>query len=458
MNSEALDINVRALRELVDLPQERLDVEYKAWVDLADNSTRAKVARHVCALANHGGGHLVFGINNDMNPSGPRPATTVPFDQDTLTGIVKRYLVPTFQVTVREVAAQSGNIHPVVWVPPHGAVPICCKRSGPDQPTGSRAITQGTHYVRAPGPASEPVTTPELWAPIIRRCVLHDRQALLSAFNAALRPATQPVDPDTTLLQWHEAGRRAFLEAAAQDPGANKIKQAHFQLSYRIATAHGEDLGMLGFVDELRRMGNEVRQLVDTGWPMFVLFDEPQLRPRSITDEESAVDESLQCRLLGADRQAGGIPELWRASPSGLATLVRAYYLEDFSGWGDLRRLAPGEWLWPEGVARDLAELIRHASAFSQRLETAETVSFRAEWWGLKGRRLDAPQVPLLRSRHDLAEGDSCVATKTVPIAELGEGWRSLTATLLSRLLRMFDARASVSSEQIDAWSNNFRK
>ena len=446
-----------ALRELIDLPQERVDVEYKAWVDLRDGSARAKVARHLCALANHGGGHLVFGINNDMTPSGPRPDTTVPYDQDTLTGIVKRYLVPAFQVTVREVAAPSGIIHPIVWVPPHGAVPICCKRSGPDEATGSRAITQGTHYVRAPGPASEPVTTPELWAPIIRRCVLHERQALLSAIDAALRPATQSVDPDTTLLQWHEAGRRAFLEVAAQDPDASKIKQAHFQLSYRIATARGEGLGMLGFVDELRLMAHEVRQLVYTGWPMFVLFDDPQLRPRSVTDEASGVDESLQCRFLGADRQAGGIPELWRASPKGLATLVRAYYLEDFSGWVDPRRLAPATWLWPEGVARDLAELIRHALAFSQRLETAETVSFRAEWWGLKGRRLDAPQAPLLRSRHGFAEDDSCVATTTVPIAELGQGWRSLTATLLSRVLRMFDARASVSSEQIDAWSKNFR-
>ena len=448
-------MDTRELRELIETPQERLDVEYKAWVDLRDGSARAKVARHFCALANHGGGHLVFGINDDMTPSGPRPDSIAPYDQDTLTGIVKRYLDPAFQVRVHEIPASSGIAHPIVWVPPHGAVPICCKRSGPDEATGKRAIVQGTHYARAPGPASEPVTTPELWAPIIHRCVLHERQALLAAINAALRPATPAVGLDTTLLQWHEAARTAFLEAAAQDPDASTIKRAHFQLSYRIGTARGEDLEMPGFVDELRQIGHEVRQLVDTGWPMFVLLDVPALR--SVTDEASGVDENLECRLLGADREPGGIPELWRASPKGLATLVRAYYIEDFSAWGDRRRLAPGTWLWPEGVARDLAELIRHALAFSQRFETAETVSFRAEWWGLKGRRLDAPEVPLFRSRHDLAVDDSCVATTTVPVPKLGDGWRSITASLVSRVVRLFNAGTSVSPEQLHSWSKNFR-
>ena len=65
------------LQELVDAPRERLDVEYKAWLDLTDGPTRAKLARHLCALANFGGGFLVFGIDDDMTPSGPRPRRPV---------------------------------------------------------------------------------------------------------------------------------------------------------------------------------------------------------------------------------------------------------------------------------------------------------------------------------------------------------------------------------------------
>ena len=40
------------LQELVDAPRERLDVEYKAWLDLTDRETSAKLAKHLCALAN----------------------------------------------------------------------------------------------------------------------------------------------------------------------------------------------------------------------------------------------------------------------------------------------------------------------------------------------------------------------------------------------------------------------
>jgi len=70
----------RELQELVDVPRERLDVEYKAWPNLDDRETRAKLARHLCALANFGGGFLVFGIDDDMThagtPSGDAGPTT----------------------------------------------------------------------------------------------------------------------------------------------------------------------------------------------------------------------------------------------------------------------------------------------------------------------------------------------------------------------------------------------
>ena len=120
------------LQELVDAPMERLDVEYKAWLNLDDREAQAALAKHLCALANHGGGFVVFGIANDMTPVGQPPGEAGPYDQDRLSGIVRRYLTPAFQVTVRTVTASgTGITHPVVWVPPHAAVPVCGKRSGP---------------------------------------------------------------------------------------------------------------------------------------------------------------------------------------------------------------------------------------------------------------------------------------------------------------------------------------
>ena len=65
----------------------------------------------------------MFGIDDDMTPAGPRPAAAGPYDQDTLSGIVKRYLTPAFQVAVHEVTSVGTKTsHPVVWVPSHDLI------------------------------------------------------------------------------------------------------------------------------------------------------------------------------------------------------------------------------------------------------------------------------------------------------------------------------------------------
>lgn len=43
---------------------EDLGVEYNAWIDTSDGEVRAKLARHIAALANNGGGYLIFGVDD----------------------------------------------------------------------------------------------------------------------------------------------------------------------------------------------------------------------------------------------------------------------------------------------------------------------------------------------------------------------------------------------------------
>ncbi len=81
------------LSELVSGRSEDLGVEYKAWVDTSQASVRAKLARHIAALANHGGGYLVFGVDDSTRePMGETTLDRRNFSQDTLAGIVRRYL------------------------------------------------------------------------------------------------------------------------------------------------------------------------------------------------------------------------------------------------------------------------------------------------------------------------------------------------------------------------------
>src|ERR1700728_3025840 len=177
-------INRNELQELIDNPSESLAVEYKCWLDLDDKTVKANVARHIAALANYGGGALVFGITDDMLPDPGTPSTV---NRDVISGIVKRYLEPPFQCEIVEVQSARGIRHPVVVVPPHGSSPICAKASGPTVGGKTQGISQGAYYIRKPGPASEAITTSVEWTPLIRRCAMHERASILGAIDAALR-------------------------------------------------------------------------------------------------------------------------------------------------------------------------------------------------------------------------------------------------------------------------------
>ena len=443
------------LQELVDAPRERLDVEYKAWLDLTERETSAKLAKHLCALANFGGGFLVFGIDDDMTPAGPRPAAAGPYDQDTLSGIVKRYLTPAFQVAVHEVTSVGTKTsHPVVWVPSHEAIPVCSARGGPEVGGKPVGIVRGTHYTRGPGPESVAITRPEQWAPLIRRCVLHERQALLAGLEPMLRSPGRPgVEPDDSLQRWHEAGYRRFLEFAGSKGSGELLKRAHYQFSYEIVVAGGGRLEMAGFLNQARQMGHEVLRHVDPGWTMFWVFDGDELQPRSVLDGALGEEEFLECSL--EDSSELMVPDFWRMSPAGMATIVRPYR-EDRRNPGE--GFGAGTWFWPFLMAREIAEVIAHARAFAECFEAPETVSLKAEWRGLRGRRLKDPGNPFMEARYGAARDDGRAVTRTVPVASLRDGWPDLTADVLSVVLRLFDPRASVSAGEIRAWSERFRR
>ena len=447
------------LQDLVDAPRERPEVEYKSWLNLDGREAQAGLAKHLCALANHGGGFLVFGIADDMTPAGPQPPEAGPYDQDSLSGIVRRYLTPAFQVAVYRVAASAtGTTHPVVWVPSHEAVPVCSRRGGPKNEGAAVGIEEATHYTRAPGPESVPATTPEHWQPIIRRCVFHERQALLAGLVPLLRAPGRPVpEPGEALRRWHDAAHRKFLKAADADREGDLLKRAHYQFSYRIDVAGGEQLRMAGLVDELWKVGNEVMQFVNSGRPMFGVHMSG-LMPHATFDPSLGEDEFLEFDLVSADDLQFGLADFWRISPDGMATLVRAYQEDWIPGWGYAKGSDPGTWFWPRGTAQEIAEMIRHACALAERFEAPETVSFRAEWSGLKDRSLGDPENPYFGIHSATARDDRCVFAKSVAVAGLGEAWPELTAEMMSRLLRMFDANGSVSAQDIRGWSKNFRR
>lgn len=87
--------------DLIDLlagANENLGIEFKAWMDTRSHEARAKLARHIAALANHGGGYLIFGVNDKTRkPLGASELDVALFGQDAISSIVKSILNREFR-------------------------------------------------------------------------------------------------------------------------------------------------------------------------------------------------------------------------------------------------------------------------------------------------------------------------------------------------------------------------
>jgi hypothetical protein len=199
------------LLDMVAGANESLGVEFKAWVDTRDGEARAKLARHIAALANHGGGYLIFGVDDKTRkPIGATELDLALYSQSTIAGIVKKYLDPRVQVLV-EYALHEGVTYPVLVVPSHGARPIIAVADGPqDNRNRPIGVTQGTIYIRVAGPESAPLRSADDWNALLDRCLSHRSDLLGNVLRQSLARQTKPREEVTDLL-------RAALDDTAQD-------------------------------------------------------------------------------------------------------------------------------------------------------------------------------------------------------------------------------------------------
>jgi len=425
------------LRELVDDPNETLENEYKSWLDLSDPETRAGLARHLSALANHGGGRIVVGFSDDLNYAGPNPYSGVSWDRDSISGIVKKYLEPTFQCDVFGVQSTAGNQHPIVLVPPHGAVPICSKADGPTVNGKPAGIRNSTYYIRKTGPESAPITTSDEWRALIRRCVMHDRAALLAAIDASLQGSTKTPTADEILRKWHDAAYAKYVRNVETFKAPSELVQRNSQFSYLIQTQDGQRLDPNQLREALMRVNVEVYDLVHTGWSMFYVFTVPEVAASFSVDP--AVDEGsqdfLECSLLVDVSKRGFGADTWRVAPDGRATLIRDYW-EDEGFIAATTGMKPGSWFSPNIMARSLAEFVRHARGFAEKFDAPTNVTFRCEWRGLAGRTIFDPNV--LWRTGQKAKADSRAVIATFPIAALSTSWRDIVVELGNPIARLF--------------------
>ncbi len=432
------------LQDLIDNPRENLDLELKEWLVLSDGVVRANLARHICALANHGGGYLIFGFSDDLTPQ-PTPEDITAYNRDTFGSIVKKYLTPRVDCEVEIVLSSDGaRRHAVVWVPGIKNVPVCAFADGPQNDKGRvQGINVGTHYMRASGPESTPIVTPDTWGAVIRRCVVNDRTELVETIEKLLhqREPTGPNKPEL-LEEWHQKSHERFTSLLPPDSDLDwpvPYGKHHFQLSYLVIHETGATVPADQLVALLNTVNHEVRELVWTGWSMFFPFTREPIRPYFVPENLSDGEvEVLETNLMADPSRQAGLPDFWRVSANGRASLVRPYFEDDPSVTAAHPGLEAASFFSPRLTARLLAEFVRHARALASRFETAESVGFECTWRGLAGRRI--ADLDWGTHWHDrVCKAGERTSRGLWPVGSLAGEWPEIVAALLSPVTVLFD-------------------
>jgi len=451
------------IQDLVDNPREVEHIELKDWIDLTDDVNRAKIARHLAALCNHGGGYMLFGFRDDHSPSAPRPADLSLFTHDTISGIVDRYLAPAFQCEVFQ-ATRTGSSarYPVVRVPAHGSVPVCAKSNGPHDSKGNpQGIRRGTYYMRVPGPKSTAIQTPDQWRQVIHRCVVNERESLLASISKIIRAPDPAKSQGESFEHWHRRVHTHYLgllESSAPDFPVS-VKDNHYQLSYRVIrpagapTVEGDSL-----LEAIRQAGERVRNVVWTGWSMFHPFTGDEIKPSFVTDLNDGQEiDAIETVLLGQNFIAETVPDYWRITADAHATIIRPYR-EDRVPVPHLTKegLRTGMWLSPRVLAREAYELLTHAKELAKFFASAETVEFRCSWYGLKDRRI-ADFDPSVDWYDRTCRINERTTTARASVEALAGDPDSTVLGLVTPVARLFDG-LEITRAQLQQWRPTFRQ
>lgn len=415
-------------------------------MDTRDGEVRAKLARHIAALANHGGGYLIFGVDDQTRkPLGASELDLALFSQDAITGIVKKYLDPRVQVLVEQIV-HEGVKYPIVVVPSHGARPVMAIADGPqDDRKRPIGVTQGTIYVRAPGPESAPIRSPDDWNTLLDRCLSHRSDLLGNVLRQSLARQSKPGEQAIGVL-------RAALDDTAQDFTAQtRLLAEKVESKYRDSILRaGTNYSALGYAlvgndGDLVEISNprplnervsvEMHRYAHTGWSSFLPLNvperAPQIRMSTLAGQEVTYLEGMRLENTGLIASAF---DYWRIYERGIGVSVESFR----DDWRREGERAPPH-LTPSWILIAIHSLLAHARLVGQELPSVTQVVIRMEWRGLKGRMLAWDQFRHAAGGRTLAD-DRFVKNIVVEWALLRDNYFEALRRVALPFLQLFGA------------------
>ena len=159
---------------------ESASVDFKEQFNPASSKDWCEIVKDIIAIANSGGGCLVFGVRDDGSLTGWNPEPILKLDPATVTDKVSRYT--GLQFANFEIVKGNREGRPIaMFVVGEVRVPIVFSKPGTYPVEGGRqktAFAQGTVYFRH-GAKSEPGTTDDL-SEMLERRLKEERNHLLA--------------------------------------------------------------------------------------------------------------------------------------------------------------------------------------------------------------------------------------------------------------------------------------
>lgn len=411
----AFQTDVDQMREDLKYRNEKLDVEFKSWMDIsaANKSAQGKIARHIAAIANYGGGRLYFGVDNDGNAQPASPEFDLAqYSPDVINNLLRTRLEPSLQCEVRRVEL-DGVTYPVVYIPPHGTTPICAKDEN-----GYLHV-----YVRNVGPESTRVEKFQQWDILMRRCIrFRDLEAVqineeddLTRTQAMTKAITDSVTAailktlvagggafagtTTKAIDWPlidrlaEATRQDFvaqiqsLEVGASDSDRQiaEIAENHAAMGYALLDENDDLVTLDRPQSLLRSASDEMHEVASFGWHDFIALPNSSGPPRTrfwkVGDKELTGVEGMR---IDQNQVYFGAFDYWRVFGNSVFVICKSYK-EDSNR---IRHKVEKRFLTSVLIFIRLHSLLAHAGLVMSKVERASKVALFVDHHGLSDRGL----------------------------------------------------------------------
>ncbi|MFG6585352.1 helix-turn-helix domain-containing protein [Sulfitobacter sp. 1A12779] len=434
------------LGDALQFSTEDLDVEFKRSLPLRENIGKAKLAKEICALANHGGGWIVLGREDDGSYPVAIPTEIIDVDQDQVNQIAAAYLQPAPHCTVSKQQPEGvGFAVPVIWVPPCGTSPVCAKKNGPNDERGrTQGVTKGIHYTRKAGPVSAPIESPNEWQDVIRRCVLSDKASLLGALSTMIeqpRP-TPETEKESVFEADFEHTVRRWKEEAQEQP--YEVDLTNCFVGYGFHLVDAEPVTIDKITECLRQRPHDARG----GHVFFESNYNTPYRPFVI---EVAGHDGLEVHVNTVDFDHRAV---WRLSEGLSGTEVISYW-ED-TAWIKDAVEHRSSLTWERGQHIWIAQQISYANSFlamvnhiADYFHFTGDVRIRVLFSGLSGRNLRSTNIGVYYSMDYRARQNTKQVDFVLKASDLAAETRSSAIASIIQPMNKLTQGPAVNAESV---------